>query len=300
MGAGGRHGKAAASGANRRSLPAACPLHPPLFASLGGRSPSRHFVGEVGRLATLIGSAEGPFSGRASTRGATLKLSRQPLVGRSLNPPLDGNDRTSSSFVLIIPSTSPTKWREGDRPPSEAKSGGWRGQARGRALRHRTLIANRARALRKAMSEPEVMLWSRLRGRAPDRPTFRRQHPIGSVILDFYCPSVRLAVEVDGATHWDDERRERDDARDAWLAGEGVTVMRIPASAVYRDLARVTDAILLRVDELRTAERSCPRPAPSTSRHFVGEVGRLPGRSATAPRPSAAAAGRPRRRRLPA
>jgi very-short-patch-repair endonuclease len=146
-------------------------------------------------------------------------------------------------------------------------------------LQHRTLIANRARALRKTMSEPEVMLWSRLRGRGSDRPTFRRQHPVGSVILDFYCPSVRLAVEVDGATHWDEECRERDDARDAWLARQGVAVLRIPASAVYRDLASVVDAILLRVEELTMAERCGRRPAPSTPRSSL--------RSADGPPPAA-------------
>jgi very-short-patch-repair endonuclease len=63
------------------------------------------------------------------------------------------------------------------------------------------LITNRARALRRQMSEPEVMLWSRLRSRGEDHPTFRRQHPFGSIILDFYCPAARLAIEVDGATH---------------------------------------------------------------------------------------------------
>jgi very-short-patch-repair endonuclease len=43
--------------------------------------------------------------------------------------------------------------------------------------------------MRKAMTEPEVMLWSRLRGRVPDRPVFRRQHALGGIILDFYCPA---------------------------------------------------------------------------------------------------------------
>ena len=93
----------------------------------------------------------------------------------------------------------------------------------------RTLITTRARAMRKAMTEPEVMLWSRLRGRRGDRPTFRRQHPVGSLILDFYCPSLRFAVEVDGSTHWDDDAKLRDARRDHWLEAQGITVMRIPA-----------------------------------------------------------------------
>jgi very-short-patch-repair endonuclease len=118
-------------------------------------------------------------------------------------------------------------------------------------MRHRTLISNRARALRKSMSEPEVMLWSRLRGRRDDRPTFRRQHPMGSIIIDFYCPSARLAIEVDGSTHWSDEAQARDYARDTWLAGQGIEVLRIPASRIYRNLAEVVDGILLLAEERR-------------------------------------------------
>ena len=60
------------------------------------------------------------------------------------------------------------------------------------------------------MTDPEVILWSRLRGRGGDRPTLRRQHPFGAIILDFYCPSLKLAIEVDGATHWDDDAQLRD------------------------------------------------------------------------------------------
>jgi very-short-patch-repair endonuclease len=118
------------------------------------------------------------------------------------------------------------------------------------------------------------MLWSRLRGRASGRPIIRRQHAIGSVILDFYCPCVRLAVGIDGATHWDDEARRRDEAKDRWLESQGVTVLRIPASAVYRDLAAVADGVLLRVDEL-AADRA-RRPAPSTPRSSLRSAGGPP------------------------
>ena len=121
-------------------------------------------------------------------------------------------------------------------------------------MRHRTLISNRARVLRKAMTEPEVMLWSRLRGRGGERPTFRRQHPFGSMILDFYCPALRFAIEIDGATHWDEDAQLRDDARDRWLKQQGVAVMRIPAGWIYRDLGGVMHAILLRIEALKRGE----------------------------------------------
>ncbi|TAJ71052.1 MAG: endonuclease domain-containing protein [Phenylobacterium sp.] len=151
--------------------------------------------------------------------------------------------------------TSPAKRREGDRSPSAAKSGWWRGRAAGTALR-RTVITNRARAMRKAMTEPEVILWSRLRGRGGEQPTFRRQHPFGSIILDFYCPALKLALEVDGAAHWDDDAQLRDAARDHWLARQGVQVMRIPASRVYHDLDGVMDEVLLKIEALKRSRTS--------------------------------------------
>jgi very-short-patch-repair endonuclease len=60
---------------------------------------------------------------------------------------------------------------------------------------------DRARALRRKMSLPEVVLWQALRRGQVAGLRFRRQHPIGPYILDFYCLSARLAIEVDGFAH---------------------------------------------------------------------------------------------------
>ena len=97
------------------------------------------------------------------------------------------------------------------------------------------------------MSLPEVLLWRLLR-QAPVK--FRRQHPIGPYVLDFYCPSATLAIEVDGAAHDFGGRPQRDEVRSAWLACQGVQVLRIAASEVLRDPGEVGDAIL----------RLCERP----------------------------------------
>lgn len=125
---------------------------------------------------------------------------------------------------------------------------------RGMARRTETRIATRANALRKAMTEPEVMLWSRLKGRGTGRPIFRRQFAFGSLIFDFYCPAAQLAIEIDGATHWTEAKRAKDQARDAWLAGQGLEVLRLEAGAVYRDLGAAADAVVLRALE-RIANR---------------------------------------------
>ena len=62
-------------------------------------------------------------------------------------------------------------------------------------------IQQRARELRKEMTPAEKKLWQVLRGNQLDGIYFRRQHPVGTYTLDFYCPQIGLAVEVDGGQH---------------------------------------------------------------------------------------------------
>jgi very-short-patch-repair endonuclease len=102
----------------------------------------------------------------------------------------------------------------------------------------------KARRLRRTLSVPEVRLWSRLRERASGKPIFRRQHPIGPYVLDFYCPKAKLAIEIDGLIHDTSGRPERDERRDAWLMQQGVKVMRIPAAELTTDLDQAADAIV--------------------------------------------------------
>ena len=101
----------------------------------------------------------------------------------------------------------------------------------------------KARALRKQMSLPEALLWRLLR-RAPNGVAFRRQHPIGEYVLDFYCPAANLAIEVDGVAHDFGDRPQRDERRTKWLNDEGIEVVRIPAKDVLRDEDEVADALI--------------------------------------------------------
>jgi very-short-patch-repair endonuclease len=118
-----------------------------------------------------------------------------------------------------------------------------------------------ARRLRRMLSPPEARLWSRLRARVPGAPIFRRQHPIGPYVLDFYCARARLAVEVDGIGHDLGDRPQRDLRRDAWLRAQGVSVMRIPASQVMRVIDEVVDAIARAAMARIEAEPKAPSPA---------------------------------------
>lgn len=96
------------------------------------------------------------------------------------------------------------------------------------------------------MTLPEVLLWNDLRGARLHGLKFRRQHGIGPYILDFYLPSHRLAVEVDGQGHDHPDQIRHDQRRDAWLAEQGIEVLRFTAKSVLCDEERVfvLDAIV--------------------------------------------------------
>lgn len=122
-------------------------------------------------------------------------------------------------------------------------------------MRAPTPTRDRARKLRSELSLPEKLLWVRLRRRDPKLPTFRRQHPVGRYILDFYCSDARLCIEVDGAMHYVGDRPERDARRDAWLRSQGIEVVRIPASSVLEDPEDVTDWVRMLALERKGANR---------------------------------------------
>ena len=101
-------------------------------------------------------------------------------------------------------------------------------------MRASILTFKRARALRRKMTLPEVLLWQELRGGKLNGLQFRRQHPVGLYILDFFCATVRLAIEVDGRGHDDAGQFAHDQRRDEWLIGEGITVLRIAAVDILK------------------------------------------------------------------
>jgi very-short-patch-repair endonuclease len=94
------------------------------------------------------------------------------------------------------------------------------------------------------MTPPEVRLWRRLQLREPGAPRWRRQHPMGPWVLDFYCPDAKLVVEVDGWGHNMGAHPARDERRDAWLAGHGLTVVRVTAAEVMADADGVADGLI--------------------------------------------------------
>ena len=89
--------------------------------------------------------------------------------------------------------------------------------------------------MRTASTPAEHKLWLWLHARRFEGFRFRRQHAFAGYILDFYCPELRLAIEVDGAHHADDYASEGDFFRDRSLERVGITVLRIPNELLRRD-----------------------------------------------------------------
>ncbi len=100
----------------------------------------------------------------------------------------------------------------------------------------------RARRLRAQMSLPEVLLWQELRKQSAFK--FRRQHPLGPYVLDFYCAAVKLCVEIDGVAHDMGSNPARDATRDEWLRSQNISVLRIAAADVLRSPKQAAEAVL--------------------------------------------------------
>ncbi|HVV34050.1 MAG TPA: DUF559 domain-containing protein [Vitreimonas sp.] len=97
-------------------------------------------------------------------------------------------------------------------------------------------VTAKARTLRQNMTKAEVIHWVNLRKRALNGARFRRQHPIGPYIADFACPSAKLVVEVDGATHSIAEELAYDLRRTKYLEAEGWSVIRVSNTDVFENI----------------------------------------------------------------
>jgi very-short-patch-repair endonuclease len=90
------------------------------------------------------------------------------------------------------------------------------------------------------MTDAELRLWYTLRRHGLNGYKFRRQHPVGPYILDFYCPQAGLVIEVDGGQHFEPALATRDAARTRYLERTGLRVLRFTNLEVLQQ----TDAVL--------------------------------------------------------
>ena len=99
------------------------------------------------------------------------------------------------------------------------------------------------------MTDSERALWERLRRKQVQAVQFYRQKPLGNYIVDFYAPKAKIVVEVDGSQHMEREQAARDLERDAFLASQGLRVLRFDNLQVLKEIEGVMEVIALAVSE---------------------------------------------------
>ena len=110
-------------------------------------------------------------------------------------------------------------------------------------------LRERAKTLRKVGTLGEVLIWTKLKGKQCDGEDFDRQRIIGNYIVDFYCKRLRLAIEIDGASHAD--RGDYDQNRTQFLEEYGIQVLRFREEDVYNDLEQILVSISSAIHDLR-------------------------------------------------
>ena len=106
-----------------------------------------------------------------------------------------------------------------------------------------------ARRLRKNQTDAEKLLWKILRNRQLLGLKFRRQHPVGPYILDFYCHDCKLCIELDGGQHYTSEGQQEDKDRTMFLATRGIHTLRFSNLDVLQNI----EGVLLKIAQETTS-----------------------------------------------
>ena len=117
-------------------------------------------------------------------------------------------------------------------------------------------MKERRQELRREMTEAERLLWAQIRNRHINGCKFRRQYSIGSYVVDFYSPEIKLAIEIDGPSHDNDDAIEYDKQRQTEIEALGIRFLRFTNDQVYNELEKVLTTIR------ETIEASRPPASP--------------------------------------
>lgn len=100
-----------------------------------------------------------------------------------------------------------------------------------------------AQDLRKNMTNAERLLWSKVKRKQVKNTHFYRQKTIGNYIVDFYCPKLKLAIEIDGGQHFTENGKEKDKIRDDNIKKLGIKVIRISDTEIFKNIDGVMERI---------------------------------------------------------
>ena len=119
-------------------------------------------------------------------------------------------------------------------------------------LKYNPNLQHNARRLRQNLTDSELSLWRRLRGKQLAGVQFYRQKPIGNHIVDFYAPKAKLVIELDGSQHLEAANIEKDRERDDHLGRLGLLVLRFNSRQVLKETGAVVEFIYQAIIERLT------------------------------------------------
>ncbi|MBI1888967.1 MAG: DUF559 domain-containing protein [Candidatus Spechtbacteria bacterium] len=105
------------------------------------------------------------------------------------------------------------------------------------------LQRTKRKGLRKSMPLAEIILWLKLKRKQLGGHRFRRQYSIGRFVIDFYCPKARLAIEIDGASHFGRDAEKYDEERQDFIESLGINFLRFTNMEIYKNLDDVISEI---------------------------------------------------------
>ncbi|WP_414549561.1 endonuclease domain-containing protein [Anabaena sp. CCY 0017] len=113
------------------------------------------------------------------------------------------------------------------------------------------------RILRQNITKAEKLIWDKIRDRQLENCKFRRQYSVDRFVIDFYSPELKLAIEIDGDSHFQDGAAEYDQVRQEFMESVGIKFIRFTNNDVYGNLSGVLESIAQYIQNLRTSP-----PAP--------------------------------------
>jgi very-short-patch-repair endonuclease len=109
--------------------------------------------------------------------------------------------------------------------------------------------------LRNNMTKAEIKLWSALKNRQLSGVKFRRQHGIGNYVVDFYCPALNLAIEVDGESHYRKSGKKHDKKRNQFLNSLNIKIIRFTNEQIFKNFDGVLKLLETEITRLKTSSK---------------------------------------------
>ena len=105
--------------------------------------------------------------------------------------------------------------------------------------------------LRRNLTKAEAIVWQKLRCKQVENCKFRNQYSVSQFVLDFYSPEIKLGIEIDGESHFQEGAAPYDEERQIFIESTGISFLRFTNNEVYQNLNGVLEVIAQKIRDLR-------------------------------------------------